>query len=70
MKAVPKAGGNIIYKMLEIVYSPITAREEQVTLRSLSKSFSFCMFSLSLLYFVLDGGAAETRLAKEARPQK
>lgn len=32
MKAVPKAGGNIIYKMLEVVYSPITSREEQVRL--------------------------------------
>lgn len=29
VRAAPKAGGNMIYKMLEVVYSPITAREEQ-----------------------------------------
>lgn len=29
MRAAPKASGNMIYKMLEVAYSPITAREEQ-----------------------------------------
>lgn len=36
LKAVPKAGGNIIYKTLEVTYSPITARLEQQ--KMLSKS--------------------------------
>lgn len=35
VKAVPKAGGNIIYKTLEVMYSPITARENLVRLQFL-----------------------------------
>ena len=68
MKAVPKAGGNIIYKMLEITYSPITAREQQVS-SSIHSAQSIPSSCLSF-YVHLDASSQEAGMAKKAGSQE